>query len=1063
MSQDPTQPEKRLQNHDDSLPRAATAGLATGFEIGSSTPTPDPSGDSTQIWYRALVRCAYVTVAFLVVVCTLLLADYTTRVAKDPLNSDAYLALRAKVVANPADMAARETLRNEDQRLRQNYFRQRRFSLIGTWLVVAGGVVLLASTKAAVVLHRRLPSPAPVDATQDVDTQESTRARWCVAGLGVAVIVAAVTLNRTIPTELASLTTTSGQGIASVPAASIAESGTNRDITPPAAPEPAESSWPTPEELAANWPRFRGPGGLGIAAEMDLPISWDATSGEGILWKSPVPVPGNSSPVVWENRLFLTGADEKQRVVMCFDTTAGKLLWQTEIPGTAESTAKPPEVSDDTGFAAPTAVCDGRRVYAMFANGDIGAVDFDGKVVWSRSVGIPKNSYGHASSLAMWRDRVILQFDQGAPKDKLSRLMALDGATGKDVWSVPRDVANSWPSPIVTEHNGIAQVITCADPFAIAYNAADGSELWRCKCLRQDVGPSPVVAGDTLIVANEYPQLTAIRLGGKGDITDNEEFVLWAAEDNLPDSCSPVATAENVYLLASFGVLTCLDTKSGEVRWEWESEDMYSSSPTLVGDLVYLFGLESCHVLKPGKEGTEAVGEGKLGEECVTSPAFRDGRMFIRGKEHLFCIGKTGANAGSPATPKSDSPQSAEPTPDLPTVEEIATNWPRFRGPNGLGIAPAADLPTTWNAESGEGILWKTPVPVPGNSSPVVWDQKLFLTGADEKQRVVMGFDTAKGNLLWQTEIPGAPESTAKPPEVADDTGFAAPTAACDGRRVYAMFANGDIGAVDFDGKVVWSRSLGIPKNSYGHASSLAVWRDRVILQFDQGAPKDKLSRLIAIDGATGKDVWSVPRDVANSWPSPIVTEHNGIAQVITCADPFAIAYNAEDGSELWRCKCLRQDVGPSPVVAGDTLIVANEYPQLTAIRLGGHGDITDNKEFVLWTFEDNLPDSCSPVATAEQVFVLASYGMLTCLDTKSGEVRWEWESEDMYSSSPTLVGDRIYLFGLESCHVLKAGKEAAEVVGQGSLGEECVTSPAFGSGRMFIRGKEHLFCIGNP
>jgi outer membrane protein assembly factor BamB len=325
---------------------------------------------------------------------------------------------------------------------------------------------------------------------------------------------------------------------------------------------------------------------------------------------------------------------------MGFDTSDGKLLWQTEIPGTPESTAEPPKVADDTGFAAPTAVTDGRRVYAMFANGDIGAVDFDGKVAWSKSLGIPKNSYGHASSLAMWRDRLIVQFDQGAAKDKLSKLIAIDAATGDEVWSAARDVANSWPSPIVVEHGGVPQLVTCADPFVIAYNAVDGLELWRAGCLRQDVGPSPVVAGDVLIVANEYPHMTAIRLGGKGDITNSEDFILWTAEDNLPDTCSPLATSEYVHVLASYGYLTCFDTNSGKLFWEWESEDMYTSSPTLVGELIYLFGLESCHVLKPGKEEAQVVGQGSLGEECVTCPAFHDGRMFIRGKEHLFCIGK---------------------------------------------------------------------------------------------------------------------------------------------------------------------------------------------------------------------------------------------------------------------------------------------------------------------------------------------------------------------------------------------------------------------------------------
>ena len=609
-------------------------------EVTQSQATAEPEGDdSTRGWYRAAMRSAYVAGVFLAIVCFLLLADYTKRLAKDPLNSDAYRALRAEVVADPGNLEAREILRHADQRLRQDYFRQRQFSLMGTWLAASGCIVLIVSVKLAVTLHRRLPSPTPVDAPVDVDTRQMTVARWGVVGLGVAAVIAAVVLNRTLPTELATLTPAVGEGSVPDPLSPGPEPGVTD--TQPASTSP----WPTPGELAANWPSFRGPGGLGIAPAMDLPTSWDAESGQGIRWKTAVPMPGNSSPVVWENRLFLTGADEKQRVVMCFDTANGDLLWQTEIPGTPASTAEVPRVSQDTGFAAPTAVTDGRHVYAMFANGDIGAVDFDGKVVWSKSLGLPKNSYGHAASLAMWRDRVIIQFDQAARKDKLSKLIVLDGASGEEVWSADRDVANSWPSPIVIEHEGVPQIITCADPFVIAYKAEDGAELWRCSCLRQDVGPSPVVVDDILIVANEYPQMTAIRLGGSGDITENDEFVLWFAEDSLPDTCSPLATKDHVYALASYGYLTCFDTNSGELLWEWESDDMYTSSPTLVGDFVYLFGEESCHVLKPGTEEAEVVGQGSLGEACVTSPAFRDGLMFVRGKEHLFCIGKEGAGS----------------------------------------------------------------------------------------------------------------------------------------------------------------------------------------------------------------------------------------------------------------------------------------------------------------------------------------------------------------------------------------------------------------------------------
>lgn len=591
-----------------------------------------PRAERIAAWHTAAVRSAYVAAVFVSIVALLLLWDFSGRLVKDPLDSDAYRQIRAQLAASPVDDALRERIRAEDVRLRENYFRQRRFTRTGGWLALAGAVVLLISIKAAVTLQRKLPSPAAAEAPRDQETRQLNVARWAVAGLGVVLAGAALVLSSTIRTELASVAPAVSEG-----EPKIAAAGRPGGATAPAMPPAA---LPSPEEIAANWPRFRGPGGLGIAPEIDLPAEWNAESGEGIRWKTPVPMPGNSSPIIWGDRLFLTGADEERRVVLCYDTAEGKQLWEAEIPATPESEGKVPELSEDTGYAAPTPVTDGARVYAMFANGDVAAVDFQGKIVWTKGLGIPDNAYGHASSLAMWRDRVIIQFDQGAPKDQLSKLIALDAASGETAWSTPRDVANSWPSPIVINHEGSEQIITCSDPFVIAYNPVDGKEVWRCKCLRQDVGPSPAYADGIIYTVSEFPQMTAIRPSGTGDITGNDEYVLWIAEDNLPDTCSPLATAKHVYVLASYGYLTCYDAKSGKLVWEWESDDSYTSSPTLVGDRIYVFGLETCAVIQPGDEGAETVGEGSLGEECVTSPAFRDGRMFIRGKEHLFCIGK---------------------------------------------------------------------------------------------------------------------------------------------------------------------------------------------------------------------------------------------------------------------------------------------------------------------------------------------------------------------------------------------------------------------------------------
>ena len=156
------------------------------------------------------------------------------------------------------------------------------------------------------------------------------------------------------------------------------------------------------------------------------------------------------------------------------------------------------------------------------------------------------------------------------------------------------------------------------------------------------------------------------------------------------------------------------------------------------------------------------------------------------------------------------------------------------------------------------------------------------------------------------------PQSAAKAPKVNEDTGYAASTAATDGRRVFAIFANGNLAAFDFNGNLAWSKSLGIPDNAYGHASSLVTYKNLLIVQFDQGtSEKASKSKLLAFDSATGNPVWQTDRPVKNSWPSPIVIHAADRDQIITASDPLVISYNPKDGKEIWRAKCLVDRYGP--------------------------------------------------------------------------------------------------------------------------------------------------------
>lgn len=392
--------------------------------------------------------------------------------------------------------------------------------------------------------------------------------------------------------------------------------------------------------------------------------------------------------------------------------------------------------------------------------------------------------------------------------------------------------------------------------------------------------------------------------------------------------------------------------------------------------------------------------------------------------------------------------------------EELARNWNRFRGFTGAGVTTMTDIPTEWNSSNGEGILWKTPVPLHGYNSPIVWQDRIFLSGANEKKREVYCFDASTGSILWTGVVPTAPTGNKKF-EVMEDTGYAAPTMATDGVRVYAIFASGDLAAFDFKGRLLWHKSLGIPDSLYGYASSLEVWKDRVLVQFDQAGGGDGKSSMYAFDGATGKPVWETKRPVPNSWTSPIVTRVGDNYQLITVADPWVIAYNPEDGKEIWRADCVKGDVGASPIVTGNLVIAIAPDMHNVAIRSEGEGDVTSTH--IAWFNDDVGPTIVSPVADSNRIFYLDTYGTLYVINAEDGKLIYEFDFNENINASPTMIGDKMYVLSMEGIMFIGTpGEKEFTIEASNNIDEHCFATPAFMPGRIYIRGKEHLYCIGN-
>ena len=571
-----------------------------------------------------------------------------------PTDYQSFLVLRQELAKNRQDETLKTKVRELDYQLRINYF-QRRATIHRTipFLFVAS-ILFFAAVRTIGVLKRQIPSP---DETSRQSEKQSSVGfavvtAWLMLFGGLylgLLIVPAPQMELMFLEKLTDLV-----GTPALATAAEREPGT----VSPTLVEPIKL---TEEILAKNWVSFRNFDGNGVGFSEKPPIKWDGKTGENIVWKSEVPLPGNSSPVIWEDKLFLTGADENTQKIFCYDMKDGTLLWSEDV--TQQGLGKC-EVDKSTGYAAPTPVVDGRHVYAMFANGELVAVDFSGKFVWRHSFGIPDNHYGFASSPALYFDRLIVQFDDGDGTDGNAKIIAFDVNTGDILWATIRDdVTSSWASPTIKKIGDSYQIITCANPFVIAYNPEDGKEIWRCKCLSGDVGPSAAALGDIVMITNDNPRTSVIDATGSGDITATH--ILWVGSGSTPDTSSPLITEEYFLMLDSSGYLTGYDPKvinpaNKRARyWELEVGDMASfySSPLRVGTFLYLFDktkdnakafvidLSQVAVADDGTLTEESaaamtVSENPMPEPCVTSPAMLNNRLYIRSETTVYCIGE---------------------------------------------------------------------------------------------------------------------------------------------------------------------------------------------------------------------------------------------------------------------------------------------------------------------------------------------------------------------------------------------------------------------------------------
>ncbi len=581
--------------------------------VQTDTPAPTPARLE-----RALRATAWVAAGFCLLVSGTMLYYHFTAREHDPWQSPRLLELKSRLRASPDDEQIKQEIRRLDLEFRQRYRRRLVLDRTGGWLLIGGLAVLVAAARTAARLRTPPPTPRPDPLAAVRARREQARAR--TATLGGVVLAGLATLLLTARSPVPEPNAGAQQRPAGT---AVGEAG------------PDAVAW---ETWRLQWPRFRGPDGSGVSAFTNVPLSWAADSGANLLWRTPVPAPGHSSPVVWSNRVFLSGGDATRRELFCFDASDGTLLWRRAVENVPGSPAQQPEIPEMTGFASPTAACDGRRVFVLFANGDLAAFTLEGAPVWAKNIGVPKNTYGHAASPVAWPGLLVVQLDQDEDAPGGSKLLAFDPASGRLLWEQRKPTHSSWATPILVQAAGRAQIITLAVPFVMSFAPSDGRELWRAGLLSGEVTSSPILAAELVIAINPSSELLALRADGTGDVT--QTHVVWRATDHVPDVTSPLSNGELVFTVSSGGMLTCFELRDGRKLWEAPLEMEVQASPALVGDKVLVLGLNGVAVVVEAARAFKELARSRLEDEFLASPAFADGRMFLRGKTHLWCVGE---------------------------------------------------------------------------------------------------------------------------------------------------------------------------------------------------------------------------------------------------------------------------------------------------------------------------------------------------------------------------------------------------------------------------------------
>jgi outer membrane protein assembly factor BamB len=523
----------------------------------------------------------------------------------NPLDSPSLQSVKDQFDKDPENRDKAEQVRAMDLMARKAYFSSRWQVETGSYLLLAGAVIFVLFQR--FIAGNEKPGRSLLSNKPDIDSERITNRRYLIISGGIvtlAAIVSSFILRTNLPAP--------GRSSA------ISENSKSTAVL---------NLTTQPDDV--NYPFFRGEGSRGKAEGTGFPTEWSGTDGKNIKWKIAVPKPGKNSPVIWGNKLFLTGAKGSECEIYCLDKISGKILWTGSGSDFAGASSVVAESDEEAGMAVPTAAVSKDGVCAIFGNGNLVCFNLDGKLKWGKNIGVPASVYGYAASLLIFNNVLLVQYDS----DKKITLYGFDIGNGDQKWETPRQGRPVWSSPVLAVFDNQPQIIINGNPNVTAYDPITGKELWSLPGNSGDVVPSLAVNSKMVFAVTDYAKLLALKPGQNGS-------KIWADNSYTPDASSPVANEKYLFVSTGNGDVACYNAEKGDTLWTHYFENSFFSSPIICDNKVWMLDRSGNMHIVAADSKYKLIATSPLGENSDCTPAFSEKRIFLRGKVYLYCISK---------------------------------------------------------------------------------------------------------------------------------------------------------------------------------------------------------------------------------------------------------------------------------------------------------------------------------------------------------------------------------------------------------------------------------------